>query len=224
VICEGVSIELPWGEIVQPSSGDSYTYTWSSAVTGCDSLLVTVDVHVLDLQAIDLPDQVTIELGDSVQLQPVFGFIVDSLRWTPIDWLSCDECPEPWSTPSKTIDYLLSAWSKEGCLVTATIQIIVNRDITLYVPNVFSPNGDGTNDLFTVYSKRNVGLVNQFAIFDRWGELLWEHRDFVADGTVGWDGTFHGELMQSGVYAWICEVEDLDGSVKRLKGDLVLVR
>jgi len=179
---------------------------------------------VLDLQAIELPSDVTIELGDSVRLEPVFSFIVDSLYWSPPDWLTCTDCPNPWSIPSTTIEYLLSVWSKEGCLVTAPTRIVVNRDITLYVPNVFSPNGDGINDLFSIYSKKNVGIVNQFAIYDRWGELMWEARDFVADGTTGWDGTFRGEHMQPGVFAWICEVEDLDGGVKRLKGDVTLVK
>jgi hypothetical protein len=54
VICEGVSIVLPWGELVQPTANDSFAHTWTSAVTGCDSLTLTVHVNVLDLQSIEL--------------------------------------------------------------------------------------------------------------------------------------------------------------------------
>jgi len=224
VICEGASVVLPWGEIVQPATSDSFGYAWTSVVTGCDSLLMTVRVQVLSLQSILLPAQLTLELGDSVRLEPEFDFVADSLIWRPPDWLSCVDCPEPWAHPLQTIDYLLSVWSKEGCLITAPIQIIVKHDFKLYVPNVFSPNGDGANDLFTVFSDRGVALIRTFRIYDRWGELVWEAKDFHADGSVGWDGSFHEKLMSSGVFAWTCEVELLDGSMERLKGDLVLVR
>ena len=224
VICQGASVLLPWGEIVQPVTTDSFQYLWPSAVTGCDSLLMTVIVHLLDLQSLVLPAQLTLHLGDSIRLEPVFDFQADSLIWMPPGGLSCADCPDPWARPLQNIDYLLSIWSKEGCLVTASVQIIVKNDYTLYIPNVFSPNGDGANDLFTVFAERGIGLISEFMIYDRWGELVWEKKDFPADGSVGWDGSFHGETMQSGVFAWICEVKLLDGSLQRLKGDLVLVR
>jgi gliding motility-associated-like protein len=224
LICKGASVMLPWGEIVQPAATDSFEFIWSSAVTGCDSLLMTVFVHLLDLQSISLPAQLTLHLGDSIRLEPVFNFQADSLIWVPPVGLSCTDCPDPWARPLQTIDYLLSIWSKEGCLITAPVQIIVKSDYSLFIPNVFSPNGDGTNDLFTVFAERGIGLISEFMIYDRWGELVWEMKDFPADGSVGWDGSFHGETMQSGVFAWICEVKLLDGSSQRLKGDLVLVR
>jgi gliding motility-associated-like protein len=224
VVCEGASIELPWGEIVQPVASDSFVYAWPSVVTGCDSLVLTVRVQVLDLQSVSLPAQLTLALGDSVRLQPVFNFVADSLIWRPPDWLSCVDCLEPWAHPLQTIDYLLSIWSKEGCLITAPIRIIVKNEYKLYVPNVFSPNGDGANDIFSVFSDRGVALIRQFRIYDRWGELLWEAKDFQADGSIGWDGSFHGKTMQSGVFAWTCQVELLDGSMEVLKGDFILVR
>jgi len=224
LICVGDFLTLPWGEIVQPTGTESFSFVWPSIISGCDSLQLTVKVGLLDLQSVMLPSLITLHLGDSVQLEPVFDFLSGSMSWMPPDGLSCTTCLNPWAKPAHTMDYLFSVWSIEGCLVTAPVRIEVDRNVRLYVPNVFSPNGDGFNDVFTAYGNREVALINRLAVYDRWGELLWESKDFPADGSRGWDGLFHNKPMSSGVYAWTCEVELIDGSMEVLHGDLTLVR
>ena len=138
--------------------------------------------------------------------------------------MSCTTCINPWAKPFRTTDYLLTAWSVEGCALTAPVRIIVIRDLLIYIPNVFSPNADGINDIFSMIGKHGVSSVRRFRIYDRWGELLWEGTNFIPDGNTGWDGNFRGKPMPSGVFAWTCEIALIDGSIEGLSGSLTLLR
>ena len=115
-------------------------------------------------------------------------------------------------------------WTREGCIVTATVHIQVNNDVRIYFPNVFSPNGDDINDKFTVSGRRDLIMVRSLVIYDRWGGALWEGKDFIADGTNGWDGYSRGEAAPSGVYVWKCEIELIDGHREIFSGDVTLLR
>ncbi|MEO6130506.1 MAG: T9SS type B sorting domain-containing protein, partial [Saprospiraceae bacterium] len=224
LICAGNSVELPWGESVIPEMNTSYSHTWQNVVTGCDSLELTVDVGLIFLPPLSIPSSFTIQLGDSVLLVPQIDFIIDSIRWSPAEGLSCTDCLQAWAYPTESTDYEISAWSVDGCLTTAIVRIEVRRDVKFYIPNVFTPDGDGVNDVFTVYGNKEILLVRRLSVFDRWGDALWQGVDFPADGSIGWDGMFRGREMMSGVYAWVCEIEKKDGSRQILKGDVTLVR
>ena len=94
----------------------------------------------------------------------------------------------------------------------------------IYVPNAFSPNGDGTNDYFSPVS--NCGFVEyRLQIFNRWGDLVYERTNFpIGDNSAGWDGTLNGKMLNAGVFVFFLEVEFIDGSVEVFSGDVVLVR
>jgi gliding motility-associated-like protein len=124
----------------------------------------------------------------------------------------------------QSTDYTLSVWSVEGCYVTAPIRIEVDRDPRYYIPNVFSPNGDDINDIFTIVANREVRIVNNLTVYDRWGGVMWEDKDFIADGSHGWDGSSGDALMQPGVYVRRIEIEFQDGSTEMLAGDVTLLR
>jgi len=224
VICAGNSLLLPWGETVTPSTDDTYMYAWQNSISGCDSFDLTVNVALIHLSDVDLPSSFTLQYGDSVLLVPQFEFVVDSIHWSPAEGLSCIDCMQPWASPEQSTDYELTAWSIDGCVTKAVISIEVRRDVHIYIPNVFSPNGDGNNDIFTAYGNREVKLVRRLLIYDRWGDAVWQGVDFLADGSYGWDGLFRGQPMQPGVMAWICEVELVDGSTQKLAGDVTLIR
>jgi gliding motility-associated-like protein len=92
-------------------------------------------------------------------------------------------------------------------------------------PGAFTPNGDGTNDIFFIQGDDKVSKVLVFRVYDRWGELIFSTENTVPnDPITGWDGTFKGEKMNSGVYAWYAEVEYIDGFKEVLKGDVTLLR
>jgi gliding motility-associated-like protein len=90
---------------------------------------------------------------------------------------------------------------------------------------VFSPNNDQVNDRLTVYSNNPAeSHINAFRIYGRWGELMFSNTDFAPNNTsVGWDGTFRGQLVPAGVYVYVAEVVLKPGKVKVYSGDVVVV-
>ena len=95
----------------------------------------------------------------------------------------------------------------------------------LYVANLFSPNGDGNNDILMPQAGRGVSEILVFRIYDRWGEMVFEAIDMPAnDPRTGWDGTFQGQPMNSAVFGWYLEVEYEDGFIEFRQGDATLVR
>lgn len=200
----------------------SYAITVRDAA-GCE---VSADVEIEPTLPLTLTLSTisTLSLGDSIQLQPQINFIPDSLIWTPFTGLSCEKCLEPWAKPAQSTDYQIKIWSAEGCLLTAFVQLEVDKQVRIFIPNVFSPNSDAINDLFTVFAKGEVRSVRSLQIFDRWGNGVWEDINFLPDGMTGWDGIFKGKPAPSGVYAWVCEIELIDGSREILSGDVTLVR
>ncbi|HZI54566.1 MAG TPA: gliding motility-associated C-terminal domain-containing protein, partial [Chitinophagaceae bacterium] len=187
---------------------------------------VTGDVEVEPTLPISLtiPSVQTLLLGDSVQLLPQIDFQPDSILWSPPERLSCYTCLEPWAKPVQTTDYHLKIWSIEGCLVSAIVRLEVDSEVDFFIPNVFSPNGDNSNDIFTVFARKDVAFVHRLLIFDRWGNGLWENENFVPNGPIGWDGNSRGQSMMAGVYVWLIEIELIDGTRKVLSGDVTLVR
>jgi len=173
-----------------------------------------------------LPADTTIDLGNIVDISSITN-LSDSIQyvWTPTEGLSCINCPDPIATPLFTTLYTLSVIDSNGCVVNSEILITVLKDRGIYIPNAFSPNGDGVNDRLLVYAGSGVNQVLKFRIFDRWGELVFEDNEFQPnDSTRGWDGYFKGEAMQTGVFAYYAEIEFADGVVLLYKGEFSIVR
>jgi len=96
----------------------------------------------------------------------------------------------------------------------------------LYIPNAFSPNNDGRNDLFQVFpNEATSATINRLMIFSRWGELLYEKYDIEASSTDGWwDGTYKGEALPPDVFTYFIEATFTNGDVKLYEGDVTLIR
>lgn len=180
-----------------------------------------------DAFTIDLGDDVTIYLGESVDLQATFtGNPPPSITWNaPYDGtLSCLNCFNPTSTPTFTITYTVVGTNENGCETTANITVYVIPKRTVLVPTAFTPNSDGSNDLLLVHGVEGI-QIKTFQVFDRWGEKLFETSNFgINNSKIGWDGTFRGAEMNTGVYIWTLEVEHLDGLPETLSGQTTLIR
>ena len=114
---------------------------------------------------------------------------------------------------------------ENGCIAEdeIVIQVLKNRDV--FIPNAFSPNGDGVNDWLTVFGGRQVKEVHQFLVYSRWGEVVFEAYNFLPnDLSEGWNGRFKGDPMNPGVLVYWAEVEFIDGFRLFLKGDVTLMR
>ncbi len=115
--------------------------------------------------------------------------------------------------------------TKDGCDSIFVLVLDIRKRGQVYIPNAFSPNGDGVNDRFVVYASPEIKLIRRLAIFDRWGELVFEQRDFPPNENIyGWDGYFKGQPAGPAVFACVVEWEDGEGDTHVLSGDATLVR
>ena len=174
---------------------------------------------------VDLGPDLTIQLGDSVGLEAVTTYPVDSFLWRYDEPLNCLNCPNPNLRPLNSGDYAVQVIDENGCIAEDQLQIFVQKDRRIYIPNVFSPNGDGTNDIFYIYGGNDVTTVKSLQLFSRWGESIMTLTDFLPnDPNYGWDGSFKGSPAGQAVYVYYAEVEFLDGETLLFKGDVTLVR
>ena len=176
-----------------------------------------------------LEAQAIIQLGESYQLNALSSLPdseIATVEWTPNETLSCSDCLTPIATPLQQTNYVVRVTSIDGCTATATTAVFLRKNVDIYVPNAFSPNGDGTNDLFLIYAGGNaISKINSFKIFSRWGESVYEQYNFPPnDPQYGWDGKHKGEMMNPAVFVWFTEVELVDGSVRFLEGDVTIIR
>lgn len=175
---------------------------------------------------IDLGDDIYLQLGDSVAINALSNPTNFSLvEWSPADGLSCSDCATPVAQPLESTLFSVTVIDANGCEATDDIHIFVNREPRVYMPNAFSPDGDGINDLFMVYGGVGVQEINIFRIFDHWGSLVFEKEHFMPnDPTCAWNGKFREQEVQSGIFIYMIEVELADGSKYVMKGEIALVR
>ena len=178
---------------------------------------------------IALEPAVTLYLGDNWQFDPQLNIspnTIAEIKWTPVEGLDCADCLRPELSPMSDAVFTIEITDENGCKATASTAVTVLRRLDVYVPNAFSPNGDGINDVLVIFAKANqISQARSFKIFTRWGELVFEAADFPPnDFTHGWDGMHRGRKLDAGVYAWFAEVELVNGEREVLKGDVVLVR
>jgi gliding motility-associated-like protein len=174
----------------------------------------------------ELGDDFTLQLGDSTQLVPQISFEpIDSFQWKTNDNDLISEL-EPWVQPVGTAFYALTVWDENGCPLEDKLTIVVNKELAVYAPTAFSPNGDGNNDRFTIYARKSsVRTIKRMQLFDRYGEKVFEQIAFNPnDEPMGWNGTLDGQPLNPGVFVWKAEIEFIDGRVEVLYGDVALVR
>jgi gliding motility-associated-like protein len=169
----------------------------------------------------------TIDLGYTADIHALvtpIGLPV-TLTWSPNTTLDCTDCLDPTALPFGTTTYLLIATDENGCIGFDSVTIFVNLVRPVYFPNAFSPNGDGLNDYFTGYGGRAAKLIKQLKVFDRWGDNVYNGTDLpLSDGSRGWDGYFREKLMNPGVFAYLAQVEFIDGVVILFEGDIMIVK
>jgi gliding motility-associated-like protein len=175
---------------------------------------------------LELGDDLTVSLGESITLSANASFVVTAWEWSPPDFLDCTDCGQPTvQTPGRDVTYTLTAANAQGCTVTDKVTVFVDKVRKVFVPNAFSPDGDGFNDHLTVFAGPQVATIKSFQLFDRWGNHLYEYNNMTPNDVAnGWDGTYRGKKMDVGVYVWFAEVEFVDGEVQIFKGDVTLVR
>jgi len=169
----------------------------------------------------------TIEFGDSITLSADITGIFDMIVWRPNEGLdTCTiGCLSQLVRPEISTSYQVIVTNEQGCSAEAIFPVIVLNTRNVFIPTIFSPNNDGLNDIFQIFVGENVVQVNDFAIFDRWGEMMYRNQDFFPNNTTtGWDGQHRGKFMQSGVFVYYAEIEFTDGTKILYEGDFTLLR
>jgi gliding motility-associated-like protein len=130
------------------------------------------------------------------------------------------------AAPSDNTTYFLTVIDPGGCTASASQLVLVETSRGVYIPNAFSPNADGINDVFMIFSDGySVKNIRSFLIFSRWGETVHEYYNFLPDNPAfGWDGKHRNKTLNSAVFTWFADIEFLDGSSQLYKGDVTLVR
>ena len=176
---------------------------------------------------IDIGPDIDLVLGDSVILWADVSLPwsqIDSIVWTPIDILSCTYCINPVLYGLQS-DVVTATVYSGGCIDQDMLNVRVDVDANIYIPNVFSPNDDGINDYVTIFTDHRVRRIVYFEIFDRWGNQVFVGKDFLPnDPLKGWDGSFKGKVMNPAVFAYIARVELINGDQVDRKGDITIVR
>ena len=179
---------------------------------------------------VDLGADLLVNLGETATIQAQYtvpASQVDTLIWTPAILFPCPQmpCDVQEFLPTQQTVVTVTVIDQNGCRAEDLLSIFVKKDYPVYVPNSFSPNGDGTNDVFMIYSGNEVLNVKEFLVFSRWGETVYQYFNFETNNPAkGWDGTHRGERMNPAVFVWYAVVEFVDGTEVLLEGDVTLMR
>ena len=205
----------------QPNLSGVAAGTYSLTVTdakGCSSSR-TIEIKTLPVPSVDAGLDTTIIIGESVQLN---ANSTGNINWTPPADLSCTDCSDPVASPIQTTKYFVNVINASGCSatdsITVTVKIVCGE---VFVPNAFSPNGEGNadNEKLCVYG--NCFKTMRFMIFNRWGQKVYDSEERKKNC---WDGTFNGEPMNSAVFVYYLEGELIDGTMVQKKGEINLIR
>lgn len=194
------------------SNGDTCTQTLSTKIT-------VIDINSVALSA--TADKDTLFKGESTFIHALTDTTL-KIVWSPVTGVDNPTAFDTKVTPEVTTTYVVTIVDASGCSKsdTVTIYIISNEcgDESVFIPNTFTPNGDGKNDV--LYARSNNLTSAYFAVYNRWGELVFETTDFHK----GWDGVYKGMKADPAVFAWYVKGKCLNGKEFFKKGNVTLIR
>jgi gliding motility-associated-like protein len=184
---------------------------------GCPAVDTMHINSVLGKKLENLTVSATIAFGSSIQLNAGNEVVY---YWLPNDGsLNNPNISNPIATPQKTTIYTVYGLDGNGCRDSADIIIYLDTTMTQDIPSGFTPNGDGINDVFKPVGIKFQNMV-EFRVFNRWGQELF----YTNNKEVGWDGTFHGEKQDLGVYNYLIVVSRPGQTNIVYKGNVTLLR
>ena len=219
------------GVIITGATNTSYAAKQSGAYSvkvtnsnGCSITTATSTLNVYPWPTVNAGPDKEVPAGTSVDIITQTSN-AQSIAWSPVTGLSCINCASPTATVNFPIVYIVTVTSAGGCSVsdTVSIQLVCEEDL-LYMPNTFTPNGDGENDRFYPMGK-GLGEVTVFRIVNRLGQVVYTRSRFaINNASYGWDGTFNGADLGMDVYSYYIEVPCPTGQIIKKTGDISLLR
>jgi gliding motility-associated-like protein len=195
-----------------PVTSTTYAVTVTNSI-GCSSN-TTTNVSLYLLPEVNAGGFINALYGSQVQLNGTTN--ATTFVWSSADTLSCTNCLNPVVIPFENESYVLTVEDLNGCINSDTV--LVTIDGTLYVPNAFTPNGDGFNDIFDIKGEEISSF--QLRVFDRWGLLIFESNSLNNQ----WDGSYNGQPVQMDVYVWKVEYTDYQRNSEKRMGHVSVVK
>lgn len=209
--------------MASPDKTIAYTVIVKQGICFIDT--VNVNIFVQELPNVAIAGDSFVGYGAIAHLF-ASGSNIESYKWTPANELSCSDCPNPTVTMTQTKTFSLIVTGPLSCKSEAefTVRVFDCKEENIFIPNTFTPNGDGLNDKFYPIGY-GVKLVKDFYVYNRWGEIVYEAHDFALnDPKIGWDGSYKGEKIMGDVFMYYINAICEKGDYLKLKGDISLVK
>ena len=245
-VCAGSTVHL------RATGADAYTWIPSTAVSNpsagittatpmtttnytvaardnynCFTDTASVYIKVWQYPTVDAGADQTVSIGSTLTLTPKYSTDIIAYQWSnPMQTLSCTACPSP-TVQTKVVQntYSIEVINSGGCKAKdeITIYAICNGG-NLFIPNTFSPNGDGKNDVFYIRGS-GIRKVKSLRLYDRWGEIVYTVENADAnDVSAGWNGTYKGAPLPPDVYVYTCEVVCMNNEILIYNGNVTLLK
>ncbi|MBK7433976.1 MAG: PKD domain-containing protein [Chitinophagaceae bacterium] len=210
--------------LASPSVTTTYRVIGSDDV-GCFKDTGFITVKVYPIPTVEAGKDVTINVGQSIDLSPTVSPDVTTALWSPTSSIVGSHQPGVTVKPMETTEYTVEVRNAGGCRSRDRITVFVLcNGANVFIPNTFSPNGDGMNDVFY---PRGTGLfrIRSLRIFNRWGEIMYDKSEFMPnDVSAGWDGRFRGQKLNTDVFVYTIEIVCNNSSILTYKGDITLLQ
>jgi len=241
-ICQGVTIHLldsgankfnwsPAAGLSSPTVADPLAsplettkYTIIAQLGSCIPDTNTLIITVYPVPTVTTSPDQTVVAGTPAQLTAK-GQNIATYLWDNAYILNCDTCPTTVATMSVTTHFTVTVTSAFGCTNSDSTTVFVICDKSqIFIPNAFTPNGDGQDDVF--YPRgTGISVIKSFRIYNRWGELLFERTGIgLNDVANAWDGTYNGSMPKPDVYVYIIDATCETGAPVNIKGDVTIIR
>jgi len=197
---------------------------WDNNHCFTDTAYVKVKTYPIPEMKMEQSD-ITVNAGNSVELKTINSSDITKWKWSPNRYIDNPNIASPTMVAKESITYTCVASNDGNCVARNEVRVVVVcNGGNIFVPNTFSPNGDGVNDRFYPRGK-GVYTIKSFRIFNRWGEMVYEKTNFQAnDINAGWDGTYKGVIQPSDAYVYSLEIMCDNSVTIPSKGSITLLR
>lgn len=210
--------------VASPGNSTRYMVIGSDS-KGCFKDTAYVPVKVYPIPAVKAGTAQTISVGRQIQITPEISSDVTDVSWAPLTGIIDRKYPSITVMPMQSLEYTVKVKNPGGCTAEDKVAVyVLCNNANIFVPNTFSPNGDGNNDIFYPRGSGVFKILN-IKVFSRWGEVVFEKSNFNAnDVSAGWNGIYKGKQLPADVFVYIMQVQCDNNSILTFKGNIALMR
>ncbi|MEO6452780.1 MAG: PKD domain-containing protein [Ginsengibacter sp.] len=220
----GLNNPLLSNPVATPLQTTNYSVIASDNM-GCYKDTGYVLIKVYPIPTVNAGDDKIINVGKTIDLLPVISSDVINVNWSPTSGIFRNSYPGVSVKPNESLEYTVEVSNTGGCMARdrVTVNVLCNN-ANFFVPNTFSPNGDGANDIFYL---RGSGIfqIKNLKVFNRWGEVVFEKANIYAnDISSGWDGVFKSKKLLPDVFIYTIDIVCDNNTLLTFKGNIALIR